>query len=289
MIVLAAAVMSAGMAAAGLAPLAPGDQVVHRAWGVDWPENAMVSIRKCWQSGMVPEVDAHISADGVVFALHDLNGRYDLTNVCWREIKDLDVGAAKGVQWKGEHPAKWDDILSEMAGKPERRVLLDIKDTSPETMAALAGKYGVARQLVCLSSSAKVLRRWKKAVPGAETRWVAHPGIWKRKFLVGEQAARMETHVKGKLDRMAAEGFAGVDVVKFVVRMDPSRPDPFCPGRDFLKAAFARVHAAGKKVGVWVWTAGDKVESYRLLRDLGVDNFGTDYPETLLRFLSERR
>ena len=36
-----------------------------------------------------------------------------------------------------------------------------------------------------------------------------------------------------------------------------------------------------------VWTGGDNVESYRLLRGLGVDSFGTDYPETLLKFLGK--
>ena len=56
-----------------------------------------------------------------------------------------------------------------------------------------------------------------------------------------------------------------------------------------LKDAIDRVHAAGKKVGVWVWSGGDKKASYRLLRELGVDNFGTDYPETMLEFLKEER
>ena len=280
---LAAAAGTAG----GLAPLVPGEQEVHRGWGVDWPENAMVSIRRCWQAGLAPEIDARRSADGVYYALHDLNGRYDLTNISWQTIGALDVGARKGRQWAGERPAQWKDVLAEMAGHPERRVYLDLKDATPEQMAALAAGYGVERQMICLASGDSTVRRWKKAVPGGRTCWVAHPGTWKRAFLTGEDAAKVETTVQRNLDRMAAAGFDGADVVQFVVRVDPSRPEPFCPGRDFLKKSIARVHAAGRKVSVMVWTGGDNVESYRLLRGLGVDSFGTDYPETLLRFLGE--
>ena len=265
------------------------DNVVHRGWGLAWPHNALVSIRKCWHEGLVPEVDARLCKEGKIFALHDLNGCYDLKNVPWSEISSLDVGLKRGEKWKGEHPPLWEDIMSEMEGHPERRVLVDLKDATPEVIAEMAKRHGVERQLICLSAASEVLKRWKKLLPGCETRFVVHPGNWSTRFLEGDKAEKMRETVKKRLAQVEAEGFAGIDVVKFVVRVDSSRNEPFSLGRNLLADAFARVHAAGKKVGVWVWSGGDKKESYRLLRDIGVDNFGTDYPETMLQFLNDER
>lgn len=263
--------------------------VVHRGWGLNWPHNAHVSIRKCWQEGLVPEVDARLCKERKIFALHDLKGCYDLKDVPWSEIAALDVGAKHGERWKGERPPLWEDIMTEMEGHPERRVLVDLKDATPEMIAEMAKRHGVERQLICLSSNQGILKKWKSLLPGVETRFVVHPGNWSTKFLEGEKAEAMRKRVRGTMATIEANGFEGIDVVKFVVRVDPFRKDPFSLGRGMLKDAIDRVHAAGKKVGVWVWSGGDKKASYRLLRELGVDNFGTDYPETMLEFLKEER
>lgn len=265
------------------------DNVVHRGWGLDWPHNALVSIRKCWKEGFVPEVDARLCKERKIFALHDLNGNYDLKNVPWSEIAALDVGVKRGRQWKGERPPLWEDIMTEMEGHPERKLLVDLKDATPEMIIEMAKRHGVERQLITLSSCSGTLKKWKRLLPGVETRYVVHPGNWSTRFLEGELAEKMRETVKKRFARVEADGFDGIDTVKFVVRVDPSRKDPFSLGREPLKDMFARVHAAGKKVGVWVWSGGKHKESYRLLREMGVDNFGTDYPETMQEFLKEER
>ena len=265
------------------------DNVVHRGWGLEWPHNALVSIRKCWKEGLVPEVDARLCKERKIFALHDLNGCYDFKNIPWSEIAALDVGVKRGVQWKGERPPLWEDIMTEMEGRPERRLLVDLKDATPEMIVEMAKRHGVERQLTVLSSNHGTLKKWKKLLPGIETRYVIHPGDWSTKFLEGEKAEKMRKRVKSALSAAEADGFDGIDTVKFVVRVDPAREDPFNMGREMLKDGIARVHAAGKKVGVWVWSGGRHKESYRLLREMGIDNFGTDYPETMLEFLKEER
>ena len=263
------------------------DHAVHRAWGLDWPHNAMVSIRKCWDAGLVPEVDARISSDGIVFALHDYKGKSDFRKIPWNELKDVDIGSAKGDRWAGEKPARWDAIFSEMSGRPERRVMMDIKTAPPETMYNLAKKYGVENQVICLSCGSASLKKWKKLVPGGETRLVPHPGSWSRAFpaeVAAEQAKeRMEKSVKG----FEKDGLEGIDMVKFVVRVDPSAAEPICPPAATVKKSVEKIHAMGKRAGVWVWCGGERIESYRLLSGLGFDSFGSDYPETMLKFLEE--
>jgi len=289
-LVLSVMYQAVGTAASDRLPLDLKNQhVVHRGWGLAWPHNAMVSIRKCWQERLLPEVDARLCKERKIFAMHDLNGNFDLKKVPWSELAEIDVGGAYGKRWKGEHPPLWEDIMSEMRGHPERRVMVDLKDATPEMIAEMAKRHGVERQLVGFASNVQVLQKWKRLIPGIETRCAVHPKIWRRSFLQGQDAEKMRKATMENFAKIEAAKFEGVDLVKFIVRVDPSRKDPFCIGREYLKESFAKVHAAGKRVGVWVWYGGEKIESYRLLRAIGVDNFGTDYPETLLEFLKEER
>ena len=96
--------------------------------------------------------------------------------------------------------------------------------------------------------------------------------------------------MKKCLDSVAATGYADLDLVQLIVNIEakPGAPMRFCPSADFIKAEVNRIRAAGKKPIVNVWTAGDKLEAYKAVAEMGVDLFGTDYPDVLVKYLETK-
>ena len=112
-------------------------------------------------------------------------------------------------------------------------------------------------------------------------------GSWKQIPFSPERRAVGEAFMRKYFEIAAADNFAQVDVVHFLIQADPSQDDPFCPSSAFLKDAVARLHAAGKVAAGFPWTHGDDPELYRRLWELGFDCFGTDYPEVMNRVIAE--
>ena len=105
------------VAGAAFAGAAPTEHIVHRCWGLLWPENSMAALERCWQAGFIPEADARISSDGMPYIYHDptYKGR-KVSQMTWAEMKAIDIGAKKGEKWKGTYPPTLDEVFAAMAG-----------------------------------------------------------------------------------------------------------------------------------------------------------------------------
>ena len=280
------------LAAALVAAMASGakltEHVVHRGWGLIYPENSMVALEKCWEAGFIPEADARMTKDGVPCAFHDASHRgRKISEMTWDEVRAIDIGEKKGEKWKGVHPPTWDEIFAAMAGHPERRIAMDYKDAPPEKMHELARKHGVERQIYYCAGGAWRIRQWRKLVPDAHSVSWYFGGNWKKlDFSDAAEVARREEFMRKLIDGVAKTNFEGLDLVELIVYAHPTDPATFCPSAAFIKETFARVRAAGKKPMVMVWSEGDKVQTYRNLAAIGVELFGTDYPETLQAYLA---
>lgn len=264
------------------------EHVIHRSWGLDWPENAMCSVLRCWEAGFIPEVDGRMSADGVCFAFHDPTWRgRKLAEMPWEEIRRIDVGAAKkSGNWRGTHPPSLEEIFRAMAGKPERRLALDYKCIPNDVLYPLVKKHGVERQIYYCAGSYERILDWRRRVPDAHSVLWFFGGSWKKlDFNDAAECARREAFMKKCIDRVAAKNFEGLDLVQLIVYVHPTEPGRFCPGAAFIKEQLGRIRAAGKKPVVNVWSGGERESSYRDIASLGVALFGTDYPDVLIRFL----
>ncbi len=265
------------------------EHVIHRGWGLEWPENSMAAIERCWRAGFIPEVDGRISKDGVCYVFHDASYRKrPVSEMTWDEIRAIDIGERKGERWRGTHPPALVDIFERMAGHPDRRIALDYKSIPNATLHALAARYGVERQIYFCCGSYPHIQDWLRYVPDAPSVMWFYGGTWKPlDFSDRADIERREAFMKKGLDAVAANGYRGLDLVELIVYAHPSDPTLFCPRAPFIKAELARIRAAGKKPVILVWSEGQRNETYRNLSALGADLFGTDYPEALERFLAK--
>ena len=77
------------------------DNVVHRGWGLEWPHNALVSIRKCWKEGLVPEVDARLCKERKIDVVPKKPAKYYIT-----QLEEYDKAQN---DWEDEEEDDYDD------------------------------------------------------------------------------------------------------------------------------------------------------------------------------------
>ncbi|MBO7688270.1 MAG: hypothetical protein J6V72_17945 [Kiritimatiellae bacterium] len=268
--------------------------MVHRGDGVlvpgrvNRPDNSLEACLYAWSCDVVPEADIRRTKDGVIIAYHNATyKRRKIEEYDWAELRDVSIGAAHGAEWSHVRIPLWEALFASMKGRPGWKIYMDYKNVPVAQSSELVKRFGLERQVYCHGCNYNLMRQWRETVPDGLTSYWMYTGSWKQIPFTPERRAEGEAFMRKRFEEAAADNFAQVDVVHFLVQADPSQADPFCPSSAFLKDAVARVHAAGKVAAGFPWTHGDDPELYRRLWDLGFDCFGTDYPEVMNRVIAE--
>lgn len=253
--------------------------IAHRGASGEHPENTLDAFRAAAQAGALYfELDVHMTRDGVVVVSHDP----DLRRTCGVEaaIRDLTLAELKradagwgftattamastgdsGFPFRGrrvEVPA----LAEVFAAFPERRYIIEIKQTAPSLAAALLDvieRAGMRRRVLIASEEQAPIDEIRALAPGLPT------------------------------------GFPYPEIVGFMVSLAPDA-EPYQPRGDALQVppeyeswrlVTAQSVAAAHRIGVevHVWTVNDAAEMRAMLA-LGVDAIITDYPARLLALL----
>ncbi|MBN2022123.1 MAG: hypothetical protein JW809_04965 [Pirellulales bacterium] len=256
----------------------------HRGGGAEMPENTLETFQYAWRLGVVPEADVRMSADGVVCAFHDPDfsrvvkdvpaelKQKGVSDLAWKELQSLDVGAFRGDQFAGQRIPKIEDVIQAMAGHPRRWLYLDVKKVSLKRLADWAGQYGVGRQLILTSTHHDHLRQWKRLVPDSQTL------LWMR---------GTEAELAGRLKDLEKTDFEGVTSLQIHVFMPTADAEkPFRPSPDFLRAVGKTLRERGIAFQALVWGEHGP-DVYSALLDLGVESFATDHPEMTLQAVKD--
>jgi glycerophosphoryl diester phosphodiesterase len=147
--------------------------IAHRGASNDAPENTLASAKLGWEQGAdAVEIDLWLSADGKLVVFHDADTKRfaepvrKIKSMTLAEIQELDVGAFKGAQFKGERVPSLESILATVpAGK---RIVLELKDGPeilPEFVRVVKASALKSEQMCVISFKEDTLRDSKKALP----------------------------------------------------------------------------------------------------------------------------
>jgi len=230
--------------------------VAHRGASGEAPENTMAAFELAWERGAdAVEGDFWMSADGEVVCIHDADTKkvgglkLDVRKSTLAELRALDVGRWKGLEWTGERVPVLADVLRIV---PEgKKILIEIKD-SERVVAKVAeevGRSGLASEQVrVIAFGEAVVAAAKKAMPEVKAYW-----------LVGREKVE-KMGVNGVVSRAKALGADGLDVQAGKV------PDP---------ALIAAVRAAGLEFHVWTVNEPERAKAFA---EAGTDSVTTDWP-----------
>ena len=261
----------------------PRDQFLiqsHRGAGELEAENTVEAFELGWKLGTAPEADVRATKDGVLVAFHDDNCRRlvkgadpDLAkkgvkDLTWDEIRALDVGSWKGPAFAGRRVPRLADVFRKLAGRPERRLYLDLKAVDLKRLAAEVTAAGVGPQVIVASSRPADLRAWKGLVPASGTL------LW---------MGGTEDALAKRLADLRKENFAGVTQLQIHVRTrkGPDGAEELTPSAGFLATTGRELRGHGILFQALPWGSTDPKLYWRLL-DLGVASFATDHPAVTL-------
>jgi len=255
--------------------------IAHRGASGEHPENTLDAFRAAAADGAhYFELDVHLTRDGVVVVSHDP----DLSRTCGvdaaigdltlAEVKRANAGwgftaaavATPAIVSNSRFPFRGHGIevptLAEVfAAFPERRYIIEIKQTAPSLAVALLDvieRAGMRRRVLIASEEQAPIDEIRALAPGLPT------------------------------------GFPYHEIVGFMVSLAPGA-EPYRPRGDALQVppeyeswrlVTAQSVAAAHRIGieVHVWTVNDVAEMRAMLA-LGVDAIITDFPARLLALL----
>jgi glycerophosphoryl diester phosphodiesterase len=236
--------------------------VAHRGASGAAPENTVAAFKMAWELGAdACELDLHLTADGKIAILHDVDTERT-TGVLMRvadstldDLRTLDAGAWKNVKYQGEKiPTLADSLATLPVGT--QRFFLEIKcgpEVVPALMEELEDWKPRAAQLCIIAFSEAVAVESKKALP------------WLKVYrLSSEQTKDKEpVDLTALIEKTKAQGLDGLD-------LGSKWP--------WSAAMVKRVKEAGLEI--YAWTINDPVQG-KQLADLGVDGITTDEPALL--------
>ena len=233
--------------------------IAHRGLSLEFPENTMPAILGAIEAGAdAIELDIHLSKDGVPVVFHDdtlertSNGHGRLASKTVAELKRLDVGSWKGLQFEGTRLPTLQEVLA-VTGESVP-LLLDLK--ADGMAAAVAKVYAEA------------------GVPAA----TAMIGGWN-----GEQRADFARHMPGARI-LRTEPAPAVWVPLLDRQLREQKVWGFELGDDWPSSFVAEARFKGWPV--IAYTVNDE-STMRSLIEMGVTAIETDDPKLLVRLKRE--
>lgn len=229
--------------------------IAHRGASFLAPENTVSSAKLAWELGAdAVEVDIHLSKDNRVMVIHDK----DTKNTCSERknltiadtpstlLRDLDAGAKKGEEFKGEKIPFISEIIETI---PEGKTLVIEIKCGSEVLPALhrsIERSGKISQIVFICFSWQTIADAKELFPNNKCYWLSSS----------------KSGLKKKMEQAAEKGLAGVNLKHSIIDEE--------------------IISQAKEFGLEVlaWTV-DSPEIAKHLTEIGVTGITTNRPKWL--------
>lgn len=239
----------------------------HRGFSSNAPENTMAAFGLAWKSGADGvECDVHLTADGEVVCIHDYDtGRVSSRKLTiaesdWKELALLEVGAWRGLRWRGEPVPRLRDLLD---ANPENAILAIELKCGPEIAGPLIDLLDESSQdldqVVVISFNEESLLELKRIRPELKAYWLSDLDVRSD----GSMKPSIE-EIVDTLDRLQVNGFGGQS------------------GRGISQSLADALKAKGYALNVW--TVDDPEEARRMQR-IGVSSITSNDPRSTIEAL----
>ena len=156
------------------------DIVAHRGASHDAPENTLAAEKLAWkQNADAVETDIYLTKDGQLIVSHDKTTKRTagrdaaIADLTLAELRELDAGAWKGAQFKGEKLPTLDEQIALIpAGK---RMFVEIKigpEIVPELERSLARTGANEKNITIISFNYDTLKEVRKKLPKYSTQYL---------------------------------------------------------------------------------------------------------------------
>ncbi len=245
---------------AAFPPLPPTPTVAHRGFSAVAPENTVSSILAAIEVGAQGcEFDLYRSKDGVVYLNHDLNLKrvtgLDKTapEATFDELRQLDFGAWKGEEFKGEKLTTFDEALALLKFTGTRPVVEVADDGFEAEVVESLRRFDFIETAIVIDFSEERVKKMRALEPKLCVGWLT--GLLRNETR-RQCAERIIKTLKDINTNVVDVHFAAVDA-------------------EFLQI----LNDAG--IRVMCWTVDDPADIRRMV-DLGVESVTSDRPDLVL-------
>ena len=235
--------------------------IAHRGASYDAPENTMASVDLAWkQDANAVEVDIRLSKDNEIVVIHDRNVKRtgglnkNVNEIDLQELKQLDFGAWKGVEWSGEKIPLLRDVLESV---PEgKQLFIEVKskhEIIDPLISLLNQKIVPLSDIVIMHFDLDTLSKLKSEFPENEI-------LFLYEFLPFSISYVRKKLLKSVIDKAREDNFHGINVENI------SEYD-----KEFLDLC------RGNNLKTYCWVVNYPVRAKYLI-DSGIDGITTDRP-----------
>jgi len=242
--------------------------IAHRGESHEAPENTMAAIHLAWARGAeAVEIDVQLSKDQEVVVIHDYDTKRlagidkKVKNQNLEDLKKLDVGSLKDIQFKGEKIPVLEEVVETVpTGK---KLIIEIK-SGPETIPVLKTKLEKSN---LHPDQIEIIGFDLNTVIKAREEFQYHKVLWLLDLDYTWQTKLFGPSVNKGIAMAKKHKFDGLNV---------------WAGKMLDKKMIDQIHDAG--LLAYCWTVND-IEKATKLADWGIDAITTDGAEWLRKHI----
>lgn len=234
----------------------------------------MPAFRHAWRyPGAIPETDVRVTADGALVCVHDATlarttdvpaavADRPLAEWMLDEVQRVDAGIRFSPAFRGARVPMFDDVLTEMARQPGRRLYVEPKAVDLSVLRGKLDEFGVTGQVIFVSGHAEMLAEIQRVFPGAPAMtWAGGP----------------PEAIRARVDQWLASGMPPISQLQLHVQVAQPGSEPVYALDD---AYLAHTQRRLQDAGVVLQLRPFRVTPAALRRflDMGVRWYVTDSP-----------
>lgn len=250
----------------------------HQSTSTVRPENTMAAFQYAWDLGGIPEGDIRATKDGVIVCMHDYTLKrttnasdgYEnipIEELTFEQIRRWDAGIKTGSEYEGEKVPSLHEVFEAMGKCHDRRLYLDYKELSLDSLAEIIKGSGRAKQVIFAHNKQDNCIKIKGLIQEIGTMlWIGGSSL----------------SIKEKFEETRRNEFEGLTQVQLHLypKEDTNHPWFYELDLEFLEYAFKKTRQQNIDLEVLPYEFTDY--TIHTILDMGIRWFAVDFPKEFI-------